>query len=94
MTVTNTVCYKEEVEKLHISPALVVLSSCDSGRGTVKPDGIQGMVRAFILARAQSVLTTMWRIHDESASTFMHYEHWLVPCSDASLSNSTVNCWV
>ena len=65
--------YPEEVEKLRISPALVVLSSCDSGRGTVKADGIQGMARAFILAGAQSVLTTMWRIHDESASTFMKF---------------------
>ena len=65
--------YPEEVEKLHISPALVVLSSCDSGRGTVKADGIQGMARAFILAGAQSVLTTLWRIHDESASTFMKF---------------------
>ena len=42
--------YPEEVEKLSISPALVVLSSCDSGRGVVKADGIQGMARAFILA--------------------------------------------
>ena len=65
--------YPEEVEKLNISPALVVLSSCDSGRGTVKADGIQGMARAFILAGAQSVLTTLWRIHDESASTFMKF---------------------
>ena len=65
--------YPEDVEKLHISPALVVLSSCDSGRGTVKADGIQGMARAFILAGAQSVLTTLWRIHDESAATFMKF---------------------
>ena len=42
--------YPEEVEKLSISTALVVLSSCDSGRGVVKADGIQGMARAFILA--------------------------------------------
>ncbi len=42
--------YPDEVEKLSISPALVVLSSCDSGRGVVKADGIQGMARAFILA--------------------------------------------
>ena len=40
----------EEVEHLSISPALVVLSSCDSARGTVKGDSIQGMARAFILA--------------------------------------------
>ena len=59
--------------KLHISPALANLSSCDSGCGTVKADGIQGMARAFILAGAQSVLTTMWQIHDESASIFMKF---------------------
>ena len=47
--------YPEEVEKLSISPALVVLSSCDSGRGTVKADGIQGMARAFISAGNLSV---------------------------------------
>ena len=65
--------YPEEVEKLNISPALVVLSSCDSGRGTVKADGIQGMARAFILAGAQAVLTTLWRVPDESASVFMQF---------------------
>ena len=49
--------YPEEVEKLSISPALVVLSSCDSERGVVEADnnsgnaeGIQGMARAFLLA--------------------------------------------
>ena len=70
---SNVLLYPEEVEKLHISPALVVLSSCDSGRGTVKADGIQGMARAFILAGAQSVLTTLWKIPDESASVFMQF---------------------
>ena len=65
--------YPEDVEKLRISPALVVLSSCDSARGTVKADGIQGMARAFILAGAQSVLTTLWKVPDESASVFMQF---------------------
>ena len=70
---SNVLLYPEEIEKLHISPALVVLSSCDSGRGTVKADGIQGMARAFILAGAQSVLTTLWKVPDESASVFMQF---------------------
>ena len=37
----------------------MVLSSCDSGIGKVKADGILGMARAFILAGAQAVLTTL-----------------------------------
>ena len=65
--------YPEEIEKLSISPALVVLSSCDSGRGTMKADGIQGMARAFIVAGAQAVLTTLWRVPDESAAVFMKF---------------------
>ena len=73
MDAAGILLYPEEVEKLSISPALVVLSSCDSGRGTVKADGIQGMARAFILAGAQSVLTTLWRVPDESASVFMKF---------------------
>ena len=47
---SSVLLHPEEVEKLSISPALVVLSSCDSARGTVKADGIQGMARAFLLA--------------------------------------------
>ena len=69
----NVLLYPADVENLRISPALVVLSSCDSGRGTVKVDSIQGMARAFILAGARSVLTTMWKIPDESASIFMQF---------------------
>ena len=65
--------YPEEIEKFSITPALVVLSSCDSGRGVFKADGIQGMARAFILAGAQAVLTTLWRVPDESACIFMQF---------------------
>ena len=65
--------YPHEVESLNISPALVVLSSCDSGRGVFKADGIQGMARAFILAGAQAVLTALWRVPDESACIFMQF---------------------
>ena len=60
-----------EVEKLSIRAAMVVLSSCDSGM--VRADSIIGMGRAFLLAGAQSILTTLWRIPDESAGMFMQF---------------------
>ena len=62
-----------EVEGLVIPAALVVLSSCDSGRGALKAEGIQGIARSFLLAGAQSVLTSLWRVPDESASFFMQF---------------------
>ena len=69
----NVLLYPEDIERLNISPALVVLSSCDSARGTVKAEGILGMARAFILSGAQAVLTTLWGVPDESASVFMQF---------------------
>eukprot|EP00731_Ephydatia_muelleri_P027354 Em0019g227a len=61
-----------EVEQMNIKATLVVLSSCNSGQ-TVHADGIIGMGRAFLLAGAQSILTTLWRIPDESAGMFMQF---------------------
>ena len=69
----SVLIYPEDIERMAMNPALVVLSSCDSSRGTVKADGVQGMARAFILAGAQSVMTTLWRVPDESAAVFMKF---------------------
>ena len=69
----SVLLYPHDVELMNISAALVVLSSCDSGRGMMKADGIQGMARAFFLAGAQAVLTTLWIVSDESAAVFMQF---------------------
>ena len=65
--------FPKEIETLNISPALVVLSSCDSARGQVKADGVIGMARAFLLAGAHSVLVSLWRVPDESTNVFMNF---------------------
>ena len=65
--------FSREIETLHISPALVVLSSCDSARGQVKAEGVIGMARAFLSAGAHSVLVSLWRVPDESANIFMQF---------------------
>ena len=65
--------FPEDIENLTIPTALVVLSSCDSGRGVIKADGIQGIARSFLLAGAQAVLTSLWRVPDESACFFMQF---------------------
>ena len=51
--------YASDVESLSLSAGLVVLSSCDSGRGLIKGGDIQGMARAFLLAGSQTVLTSI-----------------------------------
>ena len=65
--------YPHEIEKLTLSAALVVLSSCHSGSDTVGEDELHGMNRAFLLAGAHTVLTTLWEIPDESACIFMQF---------------------
>ena len=65
--------FSEDIEKITTPAALVVLSSCDSARGMFKADGIQGIARSFLLAGALTVLTSLWRVPDESACYFMHF---------------------
>ena len=69
----SVLLFPHEVERLTVGAGMVVLSSCDSGRGTVRVDGVQGMCRAFLVAGAQAILTTLWRVPDESAGVFMQF---------------------
>ena len=56
--------FPKEIETLNISPALVVLSSCNSA---------QGMAREFLSAGAHSVLCSTLKVSDESANIFMQF---------------------
>ena len=63
--------YPSDIEALNISPALVVLSSCQSNRGTSNSDAVMGMAGAFLCAGAQSVLVSSFSVADESTCIFM-----------------------
>lgn len=60
---------------------LVILSACDTGRGVVsRGQGIYGMRRAFRIAGAETVVTSLWRIHDTATAELMdkYYEQLLL----------------
>lgn len=63
----------EEVAALDLSSAeLVVLSACDTGVGRVAAgEGVLGLRRAFQVAGAHAIITTLWPVDDEAARTWM-----------------------
>ena len=59
---------------------LVVLSTCDSGRGAVvSGEGVFGLRRAFMIAGAQTLVGSLWQLHDYSARDLItiYYERLL-----------------
>jgi CHAT domain-containing protein len=51
---------------------LVVLSACDTGRGDIKlGQGVYGLRRALVIAGAEALVASLWKVNDESTRQFM-----------------------
>jgi CHAT domain-containing protein len=67
-----------EIVQLHLNADLVVLSACDTGIGVMEgEEGVAALSRAFLLAGAKGVVSTLWSINDEYSLVVMRhfYEH-------------------
>jgi len=60
-----------EIRELHIKAKLVTLSACDTGVGPVGEADVANVVNAFIEAGADSVVSTLWDLEDESTEHLM-----------------------
>ena len=60
-----------DVTNISVIARLVVLSCCHTGQGKVSSEGVIGITRAFLIAGARSVLSTLWPINDSAAKEFM-----------------------
>jgi CHAT domain-containing protein len=67
-----------EIFNLKLNAELVVLSACDTGRGRISGDGIQGLSRSLIIAGTPSVIVSLWSVPDAPTASLMteFYRQW------------------
>ncbi len=78
------------IEGMRLRADLVTLSACRSGISRVlRGDEAMGLVRAFLMAGARSVLVTLWPVEDTSARLFMEYLYrWLIEHRDQDVQRA------
>jgi len=66
-----------EIRGLHLKAKLVTLSACDTGVGPVGQTGVANLVNAFIEAGADTVVSTLWELEDQTTEHLMaqFYSH-------------------
>lgn len=76
-------CDLADIYALDRTSAVVVLSGCETGRGTVHVgDEWSGLVTGFLQAGARAVVAALWELHDHSAACLM--DHFYDRLSDSS----------
>jgi len=61
-----------EIGQFRLNAGVVVLSACDTAVGpTLGQEGVLNIARAFLLAGARSVITTLWAVSDATATAVM-----------------------
>jgi CHAT domain-containing protein len=68
----NGLLYTYEVYGIPMNAKMVVLSSCNTGNGTLSSgEGILSLARGFLYSGCQSVVMSMWEIDDRSGTEVM-----------------------
>ena len=82
-----------DISHLQLPAELIVLSGCATGLNVVTPgDELMGLVRGLLQAGAQSLVLSLWDVHDESTKEFMieFYTHLKKGLSKAQAIRTTM----
>ena len=74
----SNLMYVKDIYNLNLHADLVTLSACQTGIGKLqKGEGMLSLARAFQYAGASAMVTSLWKINDQSTSEIMtfFYEH-------------------
>ncbi len=68
-----------EIFRLSLPADLVILWACETGRGGISADGIEGLSRGFIWAGATSLILSLWEIPEDESFIQMYgfHDFWL-----------------
>ena len=78
-TLSDGKLYNYEISVSEIRSPMVVLSACNSGKGTLyHGEGLMSLARGFTLAGASSVVRTAWEVNDKTSAMIMtRFYHYL-----------------
>ena len=67
-----------DVFKLDLHTDLVILGACETGRGKITGDGVNGFSRAFTWAGSPSLLISLWTVPEKQTLNQMYkfHEYW------------------
>lgn len=77
-TSSDNILYAHEIASSRLKAPLVVLSVCESGSGAYeRGEGVQSLARAFQVAGAKSIVSSLWKVDDLATKEIMvkFYEH-------------------
>jgi len=70
----SNLLYAKDLYNYKIKADLVTLSACETGIGKLqKGEGMLSLARAFNYAGVPAIVTTLWKINDQSTSEVMEY---------------------
>lgn len=67
-----------DIFNLDLRSDLSILSACGTGRGSLSPDGVNGLSRAFFLGGSATLMTSLWSIPEKMSiqQVYEFTEYW------------------